>query len=76
MSDKTIIIVGAGIAGLSAGCYAQMNGYRSRIYEMPFLPPLLRWAMVPAGQFAKRFESPLLRRAFGCTTTRSTRRTW
>jgi phytoene dehydrogenase-like protein len=31
---KTIIIVGAGISGLAAGCYAQMNGYRSQIFEM------------------------------------------
>jgi phytoene dehydrogenase-like protein len=30
----TIIIIGAGIAGLAAGCYAQMNGYRSQIFEM------------------------------------------
>ena len=28
------IVIGGGIAGLCAGCYAQMNGYRSRIYEM------------------------------------------
>ena len=28
-----VIIIGAGLAGLSAGCYAQMNGYRSRIFE-------------------------------------------
>jgi phytoene dehydrogenase-like protein len=33
-----MIVVGAGIAGLSAGCYAQMNGYRSRIYEMHTRP--------------------------------------
>jgi phytoene dehydrogenase-like protein len=31
---KTVIIIGAGIAGLSAGIYAQLNGYQSRIYEM------------------------------------------
>lgn len=31
---RSLIVVGAGIAGLSAGCYAQMNGYRSRIFEM------------------------------------------
>jgi phytoene dehydrogenase-like protein len=31
---KSIIIIGAGIAGLSAGCYAQMNGYKTRIFEM------------------------------------------
>ncbi len=28
-----IIIIGAGISGLAAGCYAQMNGYRSIIIE-------------------------------------------
>ena len=38
MSGKSILIIGAGIAGLSAGCYAQMNGYRSEIYEMHNLP--------------------------------------
>jgi phytoene dehydrogenase-like protein len=30
----TIIIIGAGISGLAAGCYAQMNGYRSHIFEL------------------------------------------
>ncbi|MBN2588456.1 MAG: NAD(P)/FAD-dependent oxidoreductase [Sedimentisphaerales bacterium] len=34
MSDKSVIIIGGGIAGLSVGCYSQMNGYRTRIYEM------------------------------------------
>jgi phytoene dehydrogenase-like protein len=29
-----IIIIGSGIAGLSAGCYLQMNGYETEIYEM------------------------------------------
>lgn len=37
-SSGDIIIIGAGIAGLSAGCYAQMNGYRSEIMEMHNLP--------------------------------------
>ncbi|MFC1964783.1 phytoene desaturase family protein [Chloroflexota bacterium] len=32
--DQTIIIIGAGIAGLSAGCYAQMNGFQTQIFEM------------------------------------------
>jgi len=31
---KEIIIIGAGIAGLSAGCYGQMNDYQTRIFEM------------------------------------------
>ncbi len=34
MEQKSIAIVGAGIAGLSAGCYAQMNGYHTQIFEM------------------------------------------
>jgi len=32
--EKSIIIIGAGIAGLSAGCYGQMNDYRTQIFEM------------------------------------------
>jgi len=32
--EKSIMIVGAGIAGLSTGCYARMNGYASTIFEM------------------------------------------
>jgi phytoene dehydrogenase-like protein len=37
-SATEIAIVGAGIAGLAAGCYAQMNGYRSQIFEMHHQP--------------------------------------
>ena len=36
--DNSIIIIGAGISGLAAGCYAQMNGYRSQIFELHSLP--------------------------------------
>ena len=36
--SESIIIIGAGIAGLSAGCYGQMNGYRTRIFELHSLP--------------------------------------
>lgn len=35
---KTMIIIGAGIGGLSTGCYAQMNGYQSRIFELHEIP--------------------------------------
>lgn len=38
MEKKSIIIIGGGIAGLSAGCYAQMNGYDSQIFELHTLP--------------------------------------
>lgn len=34
VADKSILIVGAGMAGLAAGCYARMNGYRTTILEM------------------------------------------
>ena len=34
MKKKSTYIIGAGIAGLSAGCYGQMNGYNTRIFEM------------------------------------------
>ena len=30
----SMIIIGAGIGGLATGCYAQMNGYNTRIFEM------------------------------------------
>ena len=36
--NKTLIIIGAGMAGLSAGCYAQMNGYQTQIFELHDLP--------------------------------------
>jgi phytoene dehydrogenase-like protein len=29
---KKIIIVGAGVGGLSGGCYAEMNGYQTHIF--------------------------------------------
>ncbi len=34
MQERSIIIIGGGIAGLSAGCYGLMNGFRTRIFEM------------------------------------------
>ena len=33
MNEKSIIIIGAGLAGLSTGCFARMNGYQSHIFE-------------------------------------------
>ena len=38
MKEKTVIIIGGGIAGLAAGCYGQMNGYRTQIFELHDLP--------------------------------------
>ena len=35
---KSIIIIGAGMGGMAAGIYGQLNGYRTRIFEMHTLP--------------------------------------
>lgn len=32
--SKSILIISAGAAGLVAGCYAQMNGFKTKIFEM------------------------------------------
>ena len=36
--SKSIAIVGGGIAGLAAGCYARMNGYEAELLEAHTLP--------------------------------------
>jgi phytoene dehydrogenase-like protein len=36
--SKSIIIIGAGMGGMAAGIYGQMNGYQTRILEMHSLP--------------------------------------
>ncbi|MEN6327693.1 MAG: NAD(P)/FAD-dependent oxidoreductase [Syntrophomonas sp.] len=33
MADQSIIIIGAGLAGLSTGCYARMNDFNTHIFE-------------------------------------------
>lgn len=38
MEKKKIIIIGGGVAGLSAGIYGQMNGFDTRIFEMHYVP--------------------------------------
>jgi phytoene dehydrogenase-like protein len=38
MSQKSILIVGAGVAGLCTGIYGQMNGYQTCIYEKHKIP--------------------------------------
>ena len=38
MDDPRLVIIGAGVAGLSAGCYAARSGYRTTILEMHDLP--------------------------------------
>jgi phytoene dehydrogenase-like protein len=32
--EKSVIIIGGGLTGLAAGCYSQMNGYKTSIFEM------------------------------------------
>lgn len=38
MSGPSLIIIGAGIGGLSAGCYAQLSGIETHVFEMHTLP--------------------------------------
>ena len=38
MAQKSVIIIGAGVAGLSAGCYARANDYDATIFEHHSLP--------------------------------------
>jgi len=38
MAEKSIIIIGAGLAGLATGCYGQMNGYKTQIFESQAKP--------------------------------------
>jgi phytoene dehydrogenase-like protein len=38
MKEKKVVVIGAGIAGLSTGCYAQMNGYHAEVLEAHTLP--------------------------------------
>jgi phytoene dehydrogenase-like protein len=38
MTEKSIIIIGAGLAGLATGCYGQMNGYKTKIFEVQEKP--------------------------------------
>ena len=33
MAEQSIIIIGAGLAGIATGSYGQMNGYRTHILE-------------------------------------------
>ena len=35
---KKVIIIGGGLAGLSAGCYAAMNGFETQIFEHHSVP--------------------------------------
>jgi len=36
--EPSLIIIGAGISGLTAGCYARMNGFKTMILEMAETP--------------------------------------
>ena len=38
MTSKSMIIIGAGLAGLATGTYAQINGYKTKIFEMQEKP--------------------------------------
>jgi phytoene dehydrogenase-like protein len=37
-ASMKVVVIGAGIAGLSAACYARMNGYEAEVFESHTLP--------------------------------------
>jgi phytoene dehydrogenase-like protein len=38
MGEKTVAIIGAGMGGLAAGCYAQLSGLKAHVFEAHNLP--------------------------------------
>ncbi len=54
-NDKSIIIIGAGFAGLAAGIYGRMNGYNTRIFEMHNQPGGLCTSWKRNGRFFIRY---------------------
>ena len=70
--DKHLVIIGAGIGGLSASCYAQMNGYQSRIFEKHSLP-----GGVCTGWQRKGYTfDGCMHHLVGCSTKARTHRMW
>lgn len=69
---KNILIIGAGPAGLAAGCYAQMNGYQSQIFELHDLPGGLCTAWERKGYI---FDG-CLHYLFGCAPGRPFHQVW
>jgi len=51
VSEESIVIVGVGMAGLSAGCYARMNGYKATILETNSIPGGLSTAWPREGYY-------------------------
>lgn len=66
MAQKTILIIGAGAAGLATGCYAQMNGYRTHILEQHTRPGGLCTAWKRKGYTIDGCIHPLIGAAPGC----------
>jgi len=69
---KSIIIIGAGMGGLAAGIYGQMEGYDTQIFEMHYLP---------GGQCAswqrKGFTfDACIHHLFGCSPESSINKLW
>ena len=48
-AERSVLIIGGGIAGLSMGCYARMNGYRATVLELHDKPGGLMTAWTRQG---------------------------
>jgi flavin-dependent dehydrogenase len=53
---KSIAVIGAGIAGPSAGCYARMNGFDTIIFELHDKPGGLCTSLPGSGPGRTRLD--------------------
>jgi phytoene dehydrogenase-like protein len=70
--SKSIIIIGAGMGGLAAGVYGQINGYETRIFEMHTKPGGQCTSWTRKGYI---FD-PCIHHFFGCEPGSSVYQVW
>jgi phytoene dehydrogenase-like protein len=69
---KSIIIIGAGMGGLAAGIYGQINGYQTQIFEMHFKPG----GQCTSWQRKGYTFDPPIHHFFGCKPGTSVNQMW
>lgn len=74
--DKSIIIIGAGMGGLAAGIYGQINGYQTQIFEMQTKPGGAMHIVETKGVHLRSLYPPLFRVQAGHQSISDVARTW
>ena len=69
---KSIIIIGAGMGGMAAGAYGQMNGYETQIFEMHTKPG----GQCTSWQRKGYMFDPCIHHFFGCKPGTSVYQMW